>query len=299
MKTKSATFNPVTQLSDRDTLLITLFIAALVHVIVILGINFTTPTPPPKVARSIDVTLVSTPAKKPPKKAEFLAQQDQLGAGEKKQKPKPSMRQSSNQEHGESKQPKKPAPAESAPKAVHKTITQAKAEQRITTKIDKAAVDHDTEQRQQLSPETLRQQIAQLGTEIGFGKQGSDNNNIKFVNMVSAHKYVAAQYLKDWESKVERTGNLNYPEIAAKKNFSSSLTMDVGLKADGSIYNINISKSSGNQRLDEAAKRIVRMSAPFAPLPIDLLKELKLKQQDVMVITRVWIFSDESGMAAH
>ncbi len=298
MKKQPATFNPVTQLSDRDTLLITLFIAGVVHIIAILGINFTTPTPP-KAVRSIDVTLVSTPAKKPPKDADFLAQQDQLGAGEIKQKPKPSMRQSSQQEHGESKQPKKVAPVESTPKTVRKTITQPKAEQRLAIKIDKAPVDHDTEQHQQLSPEALRQQIAQLGTEIGFGKQGSNNNNIKFVNMVSAHKYVAAQYLKDWESKVERTGNLNYPEIAAKKNFSSTLTMDVGLRPDGSIYNINISKSSGNQGLDEAAKRIVRMSAPFAPLPIDLLKELKLNQQDVMVITRVWKFSDESGMVAH
>jgi len=74
--------------------------------------------------------------------------------------------------------------------------------------------------------------------------------------------------------------------------------MDVGLRSDGSIYSINISKSSDNKVLDEAAKKIVKMSAPFAPLPLDLLKELKLKQQDILVITRVWIFSDESGMTA-
>ncbi len=99
--------------------------------------------------------------------------------------------------------------------------------------------------------------------------------------------------MKDWEDKVERTGNLNYPEVAAKKNFSGTLTMDVGIKADGSIYSIRINQSSGNPALDEAAKRIVRMSAPFAPLPADLRKEL-----DVLVITRVWKFSDESGMTS-
>ncbi|HBA66885.1 MAG TPA: energy transducer TonB, partial [Methylococcaceae bacterium] len=48
-----------------------------------------------------------------------------------------------------------------------------------------------------------------------------------------------------------------------------------------------------NPALDEAAIRIVRMSAPFPPLPQELLKEL-----DVLVITRVWKFSDESGMSA-
>ena len=97
--------------------------------------------------------------------------------------------------------------------------------------------------------------------------------------------------MKDWESKVERMGNLNYPEVALKKDFSGTLTMDVGVNADGGIYSIRIVKSSGNLDLDEAAKKIVRMSAPFAPLPLDLRKEV-----DVLVITRVWKFSDESGL---
>lgn len=294
---KPSTFSPVTYLSDRDSLLITLFIAAIVHIVVILGINFAMPTPP-KVTRSIDITLVNTPAKKPPKESNFLAQQNQVGGGEKKQKSDAPAQKLPSQGLGETKQLKKYAPEESAPKTTQKIITQRHAERRLVTHIDKATVNNDTEQHQQLSPETLQQQIAQLGTEIGFGQQGSDDNKIKFVNMVSAHQYVAAQYLKDWENKVERTGNLNYPEIAAKKNFSSTLTMDVGLRADGSIYNININKSSGNQALDDAAKRIVRMSAPFPPLPLELIKELKLKQQDVLVITRIWIFSDESGMTA-
>jgi protein TonB len=65
--------------------------------------------------------------------------------------------------------------------------------------------------------------------------------------------------------------------------------MDVGINADGSIYSIIISKSSGNNALDEAAKQIVRMGSPYPPLPLDLLKELK-----VLAISRVWQFSDES-----
>ena len=97
----------------------------------------------------------------------------------------------------------------------------------------------------------------------------------------------------DWQKKVERTGNLNYPEIARKKHFTGTLKMSVGINHDGSIYSIRISKSSGYRALDDAAKRIVRISAPFAPLPKELRKEL-----DVLVITRVWQFSDESGMVA-
>jgi protein TonB len=147
------------------------------------------------------------------------------------------------------------------------------------------------EEKPQLTAESLQQQLAQLGTEIRQSQPSADQTKIKFVDSVSTHKYVAAQYMKDWESKVERTGNLNYPEAAAKKNFSGTLTMDVGIKADGSIYSIRINKSSGNPELDDAAIKIVRMSAPFPPLPLDLTKEL-----DVLVITRVWKFSDESGL---
>ncbi len=86
-------------------------------------------------------------------------------------------------------------------------------------------------------------------------------------------------------------GNLNYPEIARKKGFSGKLTLDVGVKADGSIYSMRISKSSGYAELDDAAQKIVRMSAPFAALPKALLEEV-----DVLVIKRVWSFSDESGV---
>jgi protein TonB len=104
---------------------------------------------------------------------------------------------------------------------------------------------------------------------------------------------LAAQYVRDWEDKVERTGNLNYPAAASKSGASQTLTMDVGINADGSIYSMRIVRSSGNTALDEAAKHIVKMSAPFAELPVELLKEV-----NVLVVTRVWKFSDETGMTA-
>jgi periplasmic protein TonB len=287
--TNKAIFAPSSTLSNNDSLLIALFIAVIVHIVLVLGMNFTTPQQE-KINRSIDITLVNTPTKKAPKKANYLAPENQLGAGELPKKPKPPAQKLPSQGNGQVKQIKKIAPEESTPKAAPKIITQPKAEKKVVTAA-KAAVDSQPEKRPQLTAESLQQQIAELGTEIRQSQPSAEQTRIKFVDAVSAHKYVAAQYMKDWESKVERTGNLNYPEAAAKKNFSGTLTMDVGIKADGSIYSIRISRSSGNPALDEAAKRIVRMSAPFAPLPLDIRKEL-----DVLVITRVWKFSDESGL---
>lgn len=287
-------FEPPAPLSNNDTLLITLFLAAVIHIVIGLGVNFTAPQPE-NVSRSIDITLVNMPAQKAPEAAQFLAQENQLSAGEQSVKQEPSPpppQQLPSQADNQPKPAKKSEPEQSEPKAAKKLITQKKAEKKILTASRPDSGKH-VEKRPQLSAETLQQQIAQLGTEIRHSQQGAEQAKIKFVDSVSTHKYVAAQYMKDWEDKVERTGNLNYPEVAAKKNFSGTLTMDVGIKADGSIYSIRISQSSGNPALDEAAKRIVRMSAPFAPLPADLQKEL-----DVLVITRVWKFSDESGMTS-
>lgn len=284
-------FDPPAPLSNNDSLLIALFLAAVIHVVIGLGINFTAPQPE-QVSRSIDITLVNMPTQKAPEKAQLLAQENQLGAGEQSKKPEPPPQQLPSQGNNPAKQVKKSEPEHSEPKAAKKLITQKKAEKKIVT-ASKPDTGQRTEKHPQLTAEMLQQQIAQLGTEIRLNQQTAEQTKIKFVDSVSAHKYVAAQYMKDWEDKVERTGNLNYPEVAAKKNFSGTLTMDVGIKADGSIYSIRINQSSGNPALDEAAKKIVRMSAPFAPLPVELQKEL-----DVLVITRVWKFSDESGMTS-
>ena len=97
--------------------------------------------------------------------------------------------------------------------------------------------------------------------------------------------YRYSQYLEDWRRKVERIGAMNYPE-EARGRFFGSLVMSVALRSDGSIDQIVIVRSSGNKVLDEAAKRIVTMSAPFAPFPPDIRKET-----DYLDITRTWNFT--------
>jgi protein TonB len=292
MRTPPILFESPTPLSDNDSLLIALFIAAIIHVAIGLGINFTRPEADQAVSRAIDITLVNMPSQKSPEKPKAMAQENQIAAGEQNNKPEPLVQQQRSPSVAQTKPIKKSVPNQVEPKAPKKLITQKSAEKKVAVAI-KPDIEKHIEEHQHLSAEMLQQQVAQLGAEIRQSQQSAELAKIKFVDSVSAHKYIAAQYMKDWEDKVERTGNLNYPEVAAKQNFSGSLTMDVGIKGDGSIYSIRINQSSGNPELDEAAKKIVRMSAPFAPLPSDLLKEL-----DVLVITRVWKFSDESGMTS-
>lgn len=278
-----------------DSLLVALFVALIVHAIVILSINFTVPKPE-KTNKTIAVTIANMPAKKAPKKAEVLAQENQQAAGSKttprKRSPVQKISSAGKAKADHKPQQKKtPPPKVKRTQPVRKVVTQQKAKTKVDS-IEKTAASVAAKT-PHLSPETLAKQIAQLGAEVRYKPQNSEQSRIKFINSVSTHKFLAAQYMEDWRRKVERTGNMNYPEVARKKHLTGKLTMDVGIRHDGSVYKIRISRSSGYKLLDDAAKRIVRMSAPFAPFPKALREEV-----DVLIITRVWEFSDESGLSA-
>jgi len=97
--------------------------------------------------------------------------------------------------------------------------------------------------------------------------------------------YRYSQYLEDWRLKVERIGAMNYPEEARGK-FFGTLVMSVALRPNGSVDRMIVLRSSGNKVLDDAAKRIVTIAAPFAPFPPDIRKET-----DYLDITRTWSFT--------
>jgi protein TonB len=107
----------------------------------------------------------------------------------------------------------------------------------------------------------------------------------KFIG-ARTQEYRYAQYVEDWRSKVERIGNLNYPEIARRQKIFGKLTLTVSIRADGSVESIEVNRPSGQRILDASAVRIVKLAAPYAPFPPDIRKEL-----DVLSITRTWIFT--------
>lgn len=111
----------------------------------------------------------------------------------------------------------------------------------------------------------------------------------KFIG-TRAEEYRFAQYEEDWRQKVERIGNLNYPE-AAKGRWYGSLTLTVTILADGQLKNVEITRSSGVPLLDQAALRIVRMSAPFAAFPDSIRREY-----DEIIIPRRWSFTREDQL---
>jgi protein TonB len=105
-------------------------------------------------------------------------------------------------------------------------------------------------------------------------------------------EYRYALYVESWRQKVEKVGNLNYPEAAKNLKLYGQLQLTVSIKADGSIESIEINRSSGHKVLDAAAIHIVEMGAPYARFPDDVRKEI-----DVLSITRTWTFTKEDNLA--
>lgn len=104
---------------------------------------------------------------------------------------------------------------------------------------------------------------------------------------------VFASYAEDWRRKMERVGNLNYPQDARDKGVYGRLKLRVDIRADGSLIDVRIQRGSGHPELDDAAIRIVRLAAPFAPFPPALARDY-----DQLAIIRSWNFTRDNQFAA-
>ncbi len=112
----------------------------------------------------------------------------------------------------------------------------------------------------------------------------------KFVG-ARTEEYALASYLDAWKQKIERIGTLNYPDAARGKLYGS-VVLFVELRAeDGSLYNAEISKSSGHKVLDQAALRILRMAAPFGAIPTQALGGAT-----VLSFARTWYFTQGDAL---
>jgi len=94
-----------------------------------------------------------------------------------------------------------------------------------------------------------------------------------------------ALYVEDWRQKIERIGNLNYPE-SARGRIYGSLRLTVSINSDGTLASMDLERSSGYKILDAAAQRIVQLAAPYAKFSPDIRRET-----DILVITRTWHFA--------
>ncbi len=129
------------------------------------------------------------------------------------------------------------------------------------------------------------QEIAKLNAKIEEDTAAYASRTRRKAISASTQEYKYASYLEAWRRKVESIGNLNYPEEAKRRQLYGNLILRVALRADGTLEEVRVLRSSGSDVLDQAAVRIVNLAAPYAPFPPDIRKET-----DVLDITRTWQF---------
>jgi len=136
--------------------------------------------------------------------------------------------------------------------------------------------------------ELVQKALEMARLEAQIDKNWDDYQKLPRRKFIGARtqEYRFAQYIEDWRVKVERIGNLNYPEQARRQQIYGKLQLSVSIRADGSVESVEVSKSSGQRILDAAAMRIVKLAAPYSPLPPSITKDT-----DILTITRTWTFT--------
>ncbi len=113
----------------------------------------------------------------------------------------------------------------------------------------------------------------------------------KFLSAATSAQSKYATYIDDWSHKVKRAAELNFPDSALHRSLPTTLILDVAIMQDGTIVETQIRRSSGNQRLDDACKKIVYLAAPFAAFPATFRNEF-----DILHITRTWEFTSNGEL---
>jgi len=283
-----------------DPLGLALFAAVLLHLLVILGINFdfNDPSKIDQPPRSLDVTLVQNKSKEAPKEADYLAQSNQIGGGtlEKKVRPSapPPAPKSRHEQRGEAPRSQQFAmPEQQLQQRQQRLLTSQQNEQPINvTKSQREQIDKPLPTPAQMLMRS--RQIDQAFAELREIRQLTAQKPRERYITANTREYTFASYENSWRQKVERIGNLNYPEEAKRKNVSGTLILDVAIKPDGSLAGLKVIRSSGSQLLDDGAKYIVEISAPFAPFSPEIRKQV-----DILHITRSWQFNHSNRLETY
>jgi protein TonB len=262
----------------------TFIFSLLVHGLLLFGIGFSYVATRPALP-TLDVTLVNVANNEAPDKADFLAQANNKGGGESDKSQRPSQPFSGllpTPSQGTAPQPvtaATPSPQQATDQRMLTTTGQAN----FSVNSDDAKDTRDTPATAEEA--RVAQEAAQLAAEVRQQAQAYAKRPHKKFISANTKEYVYAAYMRGWVDRIERVGNLNYPQQAREQHLHGDVILTVGLNRDGSLNNIDVTQSSGNSVIDKAAIAIVKLCAPFPPLPPDSKEKV-----DILYITRTWQF---------
>lgn len=276
----------------RQPLSLSLALSLALHSFVLFGIGFVLPDPRKATdfLQPLQVVLVNSKSKSIPTHADALAQNNLDGGGNTPedrvaQSPLPTLRDDTQFTPEQSVQR-----VQQLEQEAKRLMTQSKS--KFSVAQERKAQQQDTSER--TNGEDLIQrsmEIARLEAQISKDFDAYQKMPRRTFIGARAREYRFAQYVEDWRLKVERIGTMNYPEAARQRKIYGSLQLTVSIRADGSVESAEVTRSSGQPILDAAAQRIIKLAAPFPPLPANIRRDT-----DILSITRTWSFTQSDKL---
>lgn len=281
-----------------DRLSFTVFLALALHAAIILGVTFTIIKKGPS-THTMEVTLAQHRNKNQPDKADFLAQFNQAASGTLKQKALTTTETVSDfRDTVIRKTTAEQQQAMAPPKLQQQQVVAS------ITKSEQVTPNHTQDKELPRAPTqtTSKRLLLERNLEIASLEARLDRQRqiyakrprIKRLTSLSTKATVDAFYLNSWRRKIETIGNLNYPKEARRRRLYGALRLMVSIFPDGALKEVELLQSSGHRVLDDAAIRIVRLAAPFAPFPDELRQTT-----DVLEIIRTWQFRKNSSLLSY
>lgn len=260
----------------------TLFMSVCVHAVLILGVGFTVVVAP-KIVSNIEITLASYRSDKAPDNPDFLAQANQEGSGTEDEALAPATPYTSafvankinKLDDFLTERPTAPV-----------TQSQGVVAREGGAKQTDSTPEPTNKQLSNMDSKDLGDAVATLQAQLDLHRQEYAKRPRRYtISSASTQQSRDAAYLDNWRKRIEGIGNLNYPVEATQQGIYGSLRVMVAINPDGTVNDIRILRSSGERVLDEAAVRIVQLSAPFQPFSPEMRKDV-----DVLEIIRTWQF---------
>lgn len=278
-----------TPAATRDRFSSTLFLAALFHAIVILGISFTAGPLGGPVPTSLEVVIVSGDSRpQADPDARLLAQQNLAGAGNTRDDV--TLRTAP----GQSLPPPAIGPARDGSELASDSADTPAGSMPATLTTSTSSLALAEAGLPDPQPELRRNLEADVPTDLvgRIDSQTQVQGEAAREMLVSANTRESrvAPYLSSWKRRVEQVGTLNFPRQVQRRTDAASPVLEVAIGADGQLREAVIRRSSGYRDLDQAAIDILRAAGPFQPFPDSLRSEY-----DVLRFAYEWHFTEGAG----
>ena len=289
----SQTLQP--NISAIDRLGFTVFLALAVHAIIVLT-DFIQEDPEPA-PLTLEITLSQYSDDTKPEQADFLAQTNQLGSGDKDEKSEitvtqPGTEQAVIEQELVSQATKKPLPEAPVQASLVSTVDTSPRKTTIIETQDDLLEFMEPQADPVFLNNNINWQIQQLEATLDDQvKNYAKRPRVTRLTASSTMQSSDASYVQSVVRKIERIGKLHFPTEAGKKLYGKP-RVAISIYADGSIKSVEVLQSSGNLVLDSKTKDIVHRAGPFAPFP----KEVR-RQRDVLELIRTFSY-DKKGLAS-